>query len=215
MLNLSQVFLLLVSGPVCLAAAAQVKLPVSQPSLKVGEVAKYRTIDLWTNTEISKTERELVQVSDEKLVERATSSASPSPLELSYNRSWNPCRKLEYSNKEVCDGVLKFPLQIGAKHESREHPWFNGKGYSSMNCEVKGEERLTLKVGTVDTLRIECAGFWTGVIGTPRYRGRQSEIQWYAPAYGRTVQTQFTSLMSDGNRDQKTQTELVEFIPAK
>ena len=215
MINLNRILVLALSGLVCSAATAQIQFPLSRPNLKVGEVAKYRTIDLSKKTEISTSERELVQVSDEKLVERETSSVSPSPRDISYNRFWNSCRSLQYSTKVVCDGALKFPMQVGAKHEIKEHPWSNGQGHSSMKCEVKGEEKLTLAAGTFDTLRIECAGFWTDVIGNPRYAGQQSEILWYAPASGRIVRTQFTSLMSSGRPDRKTQTDLVEFITAK
>ncbi len=215
MIKLKRILVLAISGLVCSAATAQIQFPLSRPNLKVGEVAKYRTIDLEKKTEISTSARELVQMSDEKLVERETSSVSPSPRDISYNRFWNSCRSLQYSTKEVCDGALKFQMQVGAKHEMKEHPWSNGAGHSSMKCEVKGEERLRLAVGSVDTLRIECTGFWTDVIGTPRFAGQQFEIQWYAPAYGRTVKTQFTSLMSTGLPDRKTQTELVEFIAAK
>lgn len=215
MLHLGRILLIALSGLVCSAATAQVQFSLTRPNLKVGEVAKYRTIDLSKQTEISTSERELVQISDEKLVERETSSVSPSPRDISYNRFWNSCRSLQFSSKEVCDGALKFPMRVGAKHEIKEHPWSNGQGHSSMKCEVKGEEKLTLASGTFDTLRIECAGFWTDVIGTPRFAGQQSEIHWYAPAYGRAVRTQFTSLMSTGLPDRKTQTELVELIPAK
>ena len=193
MLNFGPILLLALSGLVCSAATAQIQVPLSRPNLKVGEVAKYRTIDMWKNAETSTSERELVQISDDKLVERVTSSESPSPRDISLFRFWNPCRSLEYSTKEVCDGALKFPMQAGAKHEIKEHPWSNGQGHSSMKCEVKGEEKLTLAAGTFDTLRIECAGFWTDVISARRFAGQQYEIQWYAPAYGRTVRTQFTS----------------------
>jgi hypothetical protein len=215
MLKVSSFSLFIVSVLVCAAAPAQVTFPVPQPSLKVGELAKYRTIDLRTNREISKSEIELLELSDEKLLARLTSSAEPAPQQLVYNRFWNPCRSRQYSKKEVCDGALKFPMQVGAKHEYRALPWPNGAGHTSMKCEVKAEEQLTLTVGAIDTLRIECAGFWTDVIAARRYAGQTSEIQWYAPSFGRTVKSEFTSLWSTGQPDIHTRTELVEFLPGK
>lgn len=215
MLFVGRVFLFLISASFGTTAIAQAKPPVDQPNLKVGEVAKYRTVDLRKNTELSRTEIELLQVSDEKLVARLTSSAVTPPQPLVYNRFWNPCRSLQFSKKEVCDGPLKFPMRVGEKHEYKELPWSNGAGHTSMKCEVKAEEQLTLTVGAIDTMRIECAGFWTDVIAARRYAGQTSEILWYAPTFGRTVKSEFISLWSTGQPDIHTRTELVEFVPSR
>lgn len=217
MLNLNQIVFSLFSGLVCLTASAQVKFPVAQPTLKVGDVAKYRTVDLWRNTELSRTEIELLQVSDEKLVARMTSTAASAPQTLTYNRFWNPCRSLEYSNNELCSGALKFPMQVGAKHEYEKRPWANGGGYDSMKCEVKGEEMVTLAAGTFDTLRVECVGFWTDTTtgSALRFTGRTSEVVWYAPAYNRTVKEEFIAFRSTGLPDVQRRTELTELLPGK
>lgn len=214
MLYVGRILLLALSGLVSSLASAQIQFPLSQPIFKVGEVAKYRTIDLWKNIEISTHESEVIEISDVGLVMRRTSSTNAAPVDLSFNRSSNPCRALQNSDKKVCDGSIKFPLQLGNKYDFKDLPWTDGKGITSMRCEVKGEEKLSLKAGNFDTVRIECAGFWTRLFDG-RGVGKTSEYLWYAPIYGRFVKIQFSTWDDKGGLDLKTQTELVEFIPAK
>lgn len=208
------IFLVLLSGTWLTTATAQVQFPVAQPTPKVGEIAKYRTIDLWNNAELSTSQSELVEVTGERLITRFNTSTNPELRTNNFNRSWNPCRSLRNSDKMVCDGSIKFPLQAGTQYEYKELPWANGNGFTSMKCEVKGEEKLTLSAGAFDTVKVECAGFWTRKFdgsGT----GRTSETNWYAPTIARVVKNQYVSLLSSGAPDIKTQTDLVEFIPAK
>ena len=131
-----------------MTATAQVQFPVEQPTPKVGEIAKYRTIDLWNNTELSTFQSDLVEIKDLNLVTRAVSSTNPKPRTVSFDRNWNPCRKLDGSDKTVCDGAIKFPLQLGGKHEYKEVPFANGKGHNSANCFIKGEEKVTVAAGS-------------------------------------------------------------------
>lgn len=208
------IFFVFLSSAWFSTATAQVQFPVAQPTPKVGEIAKYRTVDLWNNAELSTSQSDLVEITDERLITRQTVSTRPEPRTVSFNRSWNPCRSLRNSDKVICDGSIKFPMQKGAKFDYKNLPWPNGNGYSSMQCEIKGEEKLTLPAGSFDTVKVECAGFWTRQFegsGT----GRTSETQWYAPTIARVIRSQFVSLLSNGSPDIRTQTELVEFIPAK
>ena len=49
-------------------ANAQLQFPVGPPTPRIGEVARYRTIDLWNNKEQSTTEIELVEIQRDRLV---------------------------------------------------------------------------------------------------------------------------------------------------
>lgn len=212
--SLKSVFLVLLSGTWLTTATAQVQFPVVQPTPKVGEIAKYRTVDLWNNAELSTSQSDLVEITGERLITRFKISTDPEPRTNNFNRSWNPCRSLRNSDKVVCDGAIKFPMQVGTKYDFTEMPWTNGQGFSSMKCEIKSEEKLTLAAGAFDTLRIECAGFWTRRFEGSS-SGRASETLWYAPLIGRMVKSQSVSLLPNGSPNIKTQTELVEFISAK
>ena len=145
---------------------------------------------------------------------RSFSSTNPEPRTLRFDRAGNPCRTLRNSDKAVCDGSLRFPIAVGNKHDYKELPFPNGNGHSSATCQVKGEEKVTVPAGVFDTVRIECAGFWTQVFDGS-FRGRQTETLWYAPAISRLVKWQFFNFRGDNSPFTKNQHELVEFIPAK
>jgi hypothetical protein len=214
MLNSSQILSLVAASMICAGANAQVQFPVMQPSPKVGEVARYRTIDLWTNAELSKTENELITTSDDRIVLRVTSTAYSEPRISNFNRSWNPCRSLQNSENVVCVGVLKYPLEVGAKHEYKDLPWPDGIGVTSMKCEVKGEEQITVAAGKFDTVRIDCSGYWSRKIGGVE-AGRASEVVWYSPIHGRSIKSTYASSTDKGSPYHKTATELTAFLPAK
>ena len=145
---------------------------------------------------------------------RVKVSTRTEPRTVRFNRSWNPCRTLRNSDKIVCDGTTKFPMQVGTKYDVTDMPWANGQGILSMKCEIKSEEKLTVSAGAFDTLRIECAGFWTRKF-EGSFTGKAAETLWYAPSIGRVVKYQVVNFHSSGAQDIKTQDELVEFIPAK
>ncbi len=203
----------LIAGSLCFAtsAYAQVQFPVEAPSPKVGQIATFRTVDLWNNKEISVTSNELVAVESEYLVIRSKRSDRDTATTFRTSKSWNVCRSMRDSDKVSCEGSLKFPMQIGSKQTVKERPWANGQGYDNVTCEVKGEEKVSVLAGNFDALRVVCSGFWTRIF-EGSFSGRLNETIWYAPAISRTVKSQLNLFHSQGQLDTKTQTELVEFV---
>lgn len=199
------------ASPLAGTVWAQIKFPVGAPTPKVGDTAKYRVVDLWNNRELRTSQSELVEIQPDRLVLRATSSARPEPTTLNYTNHWQPCRTMQNSDKAVCAGSMKFPMQLGDKHAYEKLPWPNGMGYSGGNCEVKAEEKITLAVGTFDTVRVECSGFWNRVYGGT-FSGNQSEVLWYAPQISRVVKTEFTNYDGGGKLDTRERSELIEFV---
>ena len=195
-------------------AHAQIQSPVAAPAPKVGEIVKYRNIDLWNNKELSTSESELVSVEEDAFVSRFKDTINPAPRTNRFNRSWQPCRNMQGSDKAVCAGALSFPMQIGSKHSYDKLPWPSGLGHSSANCEVKSEEKLTVPAGTYDTLRITCSGYWNRVFeGT--FSGRYNETVWYAPAISRLVKSEYFDFQPNGAPFNKNQSVLIEIIGAK
>lgn len=191
---------------------AQVQFPVGMPTPKVGEVAKYQTTDLWNNKELSTTGTEVVELQPERIVSRSKRSDQAEPRTTLATREWQPCRTMQNSDKLVCAGSFKFPMELGGRHKYENLPWPNGNGHSSAECEVKALEKVTVKAGTFDSVRIECGGYWNRVFGGV-VSGRQVETLWYAPSISRMVKSQYTDYNSGiGGVFNKTQTELVEFI---
>ena len=193
------------------ATLADVQFPVNVPMSKLGEVAKYRNIDLWNNKELWTSEVEIVEVRPDQFVLRVSSSDNPQPRTSQFTREWQPCRTMKNSNQSICAGALKFPMQLGNKHSYENLPWTNGNGHSSGSCEVKGQEKVTVPAGTFDAVRIDCGGYWNRVFGGV-FSGRVTETHWYSPKISRLVKTQFTDYNSgSGGVFNKTQTELIEF----
>jgi hypothetical protein len=192
-------------------SGAQVQFPVSMPASQVGEVAKYRTIDLWNNKELSTAETEIVELQPDRIVSRSKRSDQAGTRTTLTTREWQPCRNMQNSDKMVCAGSFKFPMELGARHKYENLPWPNGTGHSSGDCEVKAEEKVTVPAGNFDAVRIECSGYWNRVFGGT-FTGRQVETIWYAPKISRMVKFQFTDYYSSGGGVfNKTLTELTEF----
>lgn len=195
-------------------ANAQIQFPVGLPAPKVGDIAKYRTVDLWNGSELSTTSNEIIELTSDNITIRNTSSTRPAPTTVKYTREWQACRSMKGSDAVVCAGALKFPLQSGNKHAYEKAPWLTGEGHTTANCEVKAEEKVTVPGGTFDTVRTECSGFWNRVFNGSS-SGRVTEAYWYAPSIHRVVKVQYADTLSSGQSNTKTQTELTEFTAGK
>jgi len=191
---------------------SQVQFPVELPTPKVGDVAKYRTIDLWTNKEQSTTQSELVEIKPDRLMSRVTSSTASQVNTVSHNREWQPCRSMEGSEQIVCTGSLKFPMKLGNKYSYEKLPYSNGKGWYQASCEVKAEESVMVPAGTFDTVRIECPGYWTN---SGFGNGSMKEIVWYAPKISRYVKLESRNFDASSKPVQMIQIELVEFVAGR
>ena len=73
------------------AATAQIQFPVGLPTPKVGDIAKYRTVDLWNNKKLPTSESELVEISANNFISRFKSSVTPEPRTIRSDLSWNAC----------------------------------------------------------------------------------------------------------------------------
>ena len=212
--KLKKIIVLFGLGGVLTLVHSQVQFPVSPPALKVGEIAKYRMIDLWNNKELSTSQSELVEIQNDRFVTRSMTSTNPNPRTALFTREWLPCLSMRNSDQTVCAGAFKFPMQLANKHTYEKLPWITGNGHSSGACEVKAEEKVNVAAGTFDTVRIECAGFWNQVFDGAS-SGRQTEVYWYGPTVGRIVKSQFFNFRPNSSPFDKTQTELIEFTAGK
>ena len=204
-------FVFLMSSVFCTASVrAQVIFPIEAPSPKIGQIATFRTVDLWTNKELRVSTTELVAIEADGFVVRTNSSDRETVRTARSDKSWNFCNSMRDSDKPSCEGHLQFPMQIGSKHTVTQRPWDSGQGYDSSTCETKADEKVTTPAGSYDTVKIVCTGLWKRVFdgyGT----GLFNQTIWYAPAIGRPVKFQTNHFLSNGRLDNKTQAELVSF----
>jgi hypothetical protein len=206
--------LLMGLGAMFVISSVQAQAPASaeRPAPSVGDVWKYRTIDLWNNSELSTSRAELTEIQPERLLFQFTLSTAPEATILKSTRDLQSCRAMKNSDVEVCAGALRFPLRVGDKQQYDKLPWFNGEGYFSQSCEVKAFEPIKVAAGTFDAFRIECAGATTRVIGNP-FTSRADETFWYAPKAHRIVLSNYTDYRSNGSLNNRRKTELVEYLP--
>ena len=178
----------------------------------MGDVWKFRTIDLWNNSELSTSRLELVEIQPERFVFRFALSTAPDVTTITNTRDMQPCRSMKNSEQEVCTGALKFPLRVGDKYQYEKLPWFNGEGYFSQACEVKAQEPVKVAAGSFDAFRIECTGTLTRVFGGT-FSGRADETLWYAPKANRVVLSNYADYRAGGGIFNRRRTELVEYLP--
>ncbi len=208
------IFAAIAGGGLISSANAQVQFPVEKPTAKLGDVWKYRTVDLWTGKEASSISREFVGLEADRFTYRIKSSLNETVSTERQTTDLGICRTMRNSDQPVCVGAFSFPMQLGQKTEYEKQPFPNGVGHASAKCEVKAEEKVVVAAGTFDTVRVECVGFWNRVLGDGR-SGRYTETHWYAPKVNRNVKYQYFNFNPVGEPVNKTQNELVEFIPGK
>ncbi len=197
------------------AAQAQVPAVAELPTPKIGEVWKYRTIDLWNQAELSQFERELVEIQADRLEFRTRSSKNGEPKTSYFGRGLASCRRMRDSDVEMCDGALVFPLRVGDKSKYDKRPWLNGNGHNSAECEVKAVEAVTVPAGTFDAFRVECDGSWQRVfdrLAVDTNSGRTQETIWYSTKVNGLVKWTYFDYATAGRAWKKEQTELTEFV---
>ncbi|MEF8705464.1 MAG: hypothetical protein V5B36_10045 [Candidatus Accumulibacter sp. UW25] len=198
-----------------LGAHAEIPEVAELPAPKVGEVWKYRTLDMWNNTELRQVEEELVEIQVDRLVFRGKGPGAAVPKTLYYGRSLASCRRMRDSEEEMCTGAMAFPLRVGNRSSYAKRPWRNGEGHSSAECEVKGVEGVTVPAGTFESFRVECDGNWHRIFEsgpTQSNSGRFQETLWYSPTVGRYVKSYYVGYAPRGGIYTKEQTELIEFV---
>jgi hypothetical protein len=198
------------------AAAAETPAVAELPAPKVGDVWKFRKIDLWNNSELETYERELVEIQPDHLVYRGKSAPNAEAKTFYHGRSLASCRKMRDSDEENCTGALAFPLRVGDRNSYAKRPWNKGDGHLSADCEVKGIESVTVPAGTFDAFRVDCDGTWQRVFDitpTTGVKGRFEERLWYSPKVGHYVKFTYISYRPEGGAYTREQTELVEFVP--
>lgn len=197
-----------------LGSNAEISAVAELPTPKVGEVWKYRTLDMWKNTELSQYEEELVEVQADRLVFRGKRPGAAEPKTAHYGRSLASCRRMRDSEEDMCAGALAFPLRVGNRSSYEKRPWRRGDGYSSAECEVKGIEAVTVPAGAFESFRIECDGNWHRMVETGPMQGKSGSFQetlWYSPRVGRYVKSYYVNYGPSGIWA-KEQTELIEFV---
>jgi hypothetical protein len=195
------------------AAWAQDMVAIERPVLRLGDSWTFRSLDGWTDQETSRSANTLVAFENNLNVSRVKNLTSGEETTASANADWQPCRSMQNDTTVICTGPLKFPIAAGYKHSFRKLPLGRGVVYADGDCEGRGMEKVKVPAGEFDAYRIECKGFWNLVVGGNASGTFQHTI-WYAPAVRNQIRSVFEDRRPNGQPNNKTITELVEYKPA-
>lgn len=212
-LKLAQKFsvLMILGGFVSSASVSYsqtVDKPVEHPTLTVGDTWTYRTVDSWTDKELSQFKLLFTGKENERNVFSNTNKTTEKVTKLKTDLDLNVCRSTKGSTEILCSGVYKFPMFIDQK-TTYEYSFKDGSYQAK--CTVEEAEKVTVPAGVFDTLRIECNGFWGNFTAIPSASGRYKEIYWYAPSVKRYVKSYYQTSTLIGYLYSKQTTELLEY----
>lgn len=108
--------------------------------------------------------------------------------------------------------VVKWPLTAGASWKTRYDMVTTNESRSKADLDVKivSREKLRTPAGEFDTIKMETGGWVNGVSWSGSVRVAQ--VQWFAPAIGRVVRSEFRSFRG-GQPWEHTVYELKSFKP--
>lgn len=162
-----------------LPAQAEVAFPVPRPEPVVGEIAVEARVDPLTGSETARDTLEIVSVRDETIIVRNEANAR-----IVFSRDWNHCPRARGQPAVACQGNLRFPLVLGARH-SFSGVLTNGGGVRDGTCQVEGVETVKVPAGEFEAVKVVCSGFIT-----PKRVDDISSYQdtvWFAPSIGRVI----------------------------
>ena len=185
------------------------------PTVRVGDIWKYRQVDGFTKEVDLEFSLRVVDITGSEITTKQEIKGRDGSKIVIYDRFWNLIDdgNVKY---EPFSGLRSFPLTIG-KVMRREYRGTTFKTGISIKCTVSGQyeawENITVPAGTFETLRleedIECRG-----TGTNTATNKTIYKSWYAPSVNRFVRTE-SQVMSDGRVRVKKGFELVSYSPAR
>ena len=186
----------------------------AKPTFKVGEVAVYTVNDRADNKVFEETTTVTAVTADAIRFNQVRPNREPAGLEAVFT----PDLRLVQSGSSGTRfdpplQLIKQPMAVGdtwkAVYESVGLNQARSKG--DIDAKVVATEKVTTPAGTFDTFRIESGGWITGI----SWQGsvRMAQVQWYAPAIGRHVRTEFKDFRG-GRLWNDTVTELKSLKPA-
>jgi hypothetical protein len=162
-----------------LPGQAEVVFPVPRPEPVVGEIGVEARVDPLTGVEMAKSTLEIVSVRDETIIVRNAANGR-----IVFSRDWNHCARARGQPAVPCQGNLRFPLVLGARH-SFNGVLTNDGGVRDGTCEVENVETVKVPAGEFEAVKVVCSGFIT-----PKRVDDISSYQdtvWFAPSIGRVI----------------------------
>lgn len=185
-----------------------------RPTFKVGEVAVYTVNNRADNKVFEETVTVTAVESDLIRFKHVRPGREPAELEGQFTPDMHQVQSGSSGTRFNPPAPLaKVPMAVGDTWKTASEMTALNKATSKTDFEYKvvGAEKITTPAGDFDTLKIESGGWVNGVSWTGSIRVAQ--VQWYAPAIGRVVRSEFRDFRG-GRPWSDTLTELKSFKPA-
>lgn len=182
-----------------------------KPEVKPGDRWVYRKIDLWNNKQIGRPN--LVVAFANKDVINVVQRRGKEEIDVTFTSEWNLVNDISSGVYNPHTGLLRFPLQVGAKYPTRYEVTRRRQGAFRSRIEatmrVVGWEDVEVPAGKFRALKVEGDGSYrrqdTFSNGQIRY------AIWYVPAVKRWVKFTVENTDSRGQPFVRETDELVEF----
>jgi hypothetical protein len=199
-----------------LSAGADDHLPVPAPVVAVGDSWTVQYTDLWKGAKGSVNRLEVVGVDDtgvEVDIKRAASGAV-----LTHQRFSREMNPIDRGAMHFAPAFTRyaFPLEPGKEWSSEasgDNPKAGKHWHYSIKGKVLGWERIKVKAGEFDALKVEVHAFYRGEeTGNNGGSGQLTETVWFAPAVNSYVKLDYNDTDWTGRVFNRDSWELVSFV---
>jgi hypothetical protein len=187
--NLKHKFSFIILSTLFTLCEAQISFPVERPIFKTGDTWTTVTTSQFTNQDTGSDTYVVSQISAEGyVVQRTRTDGRVTNFNL--NLDSNSIQTIQ-DKREVL-ALLDWPLMQGKKWPISRN-WADNErfGVEDGTCSVTGTEKVSIKAGEFDTVRIEC-----NIFVNNRHNNATSnrkEIRYFSPVVKRTVKVEVTA----------------------
>lgn len=197
--------------------------PIGTPTIRVGDRWVYRGSDGESSDSIS-LERTVSRIDGDRIEmrQRMLDSSGRAEAGVRVRSMSRSTLALDVAGK--VSGQMRyadFPLALGKSWEYRYQLAAGANSLSSYRvaARVEGIERVRVRAGVFDAVRIEHQGDWSTPVtdagGVRTITGRIEGTFWYAPAINGWARIDLTLYRPDGSIETRLQQELVRYEPAQ
>jgi hypothetical protein len=195
---------------------AQEHAPITMPVIAVGDSWTVEYTDLWKKTKGNVNRLEVTSVDDKGIkvdVKRAASGAL-----LAQQRFSNEMNPIDRGSMHFAPAFTRyaFPLEPGKEWTSEatgDNPKLGKHWRYQIKGKVLGWEKITVKAGQFDALKVEVQAFYHGdETGSNGGSGQLTEVLWYAPAVNSYVKLDYNDTDWNGRIYNRDSWELVSYV---
>ena len=193
--------------------ADETDAPVAKPQVKVGDRWTYRITNNLTGDSSVISELRVASTGPDEILVVSKRRGSGNENDNFFTSEWNE-RAVGAWVQDPHNGHFKFPLKVGASHESTYESAQKAtgiRGRMEKTVKVVGWEDVTVPAGKFRALKVEAKGTYRR-LDQRAEGGWTSYTHWYAPGVKRWVKSTYAiGTRGPASPDTSTTIELVDF----